>query len=85
MQKRSFDFGFIVFQTLWSISYFYLVVFTLNLPLGGGVDSTCKAHFLASMRGLFEKRKEKKLGVIKGEKVVWSTSMRGVGGLQRGE
>lgn len=30
------------------------------------------------MRGLFEKRKEKKLGVMKGEKVVWSTSMRGV-------
>jgi hypothetical protein len=39
--------------------------------------STCKAHFLASMRGLFEKREEKKLGFIKVEKVVRSTSMRG--------
>jgi hypothetical protein len=29
------------------------------------------------MRGLFEKREEKKLGFIKVEKVVRSTSMRG--------
>jgi hypothetical protein len=27
-----------------------------------------------------KKEKKRKLGVIKGEKVVWSTSMRGVGG-----
>jgi hypothetical protein len=60
--------------------------FYFEIAMGGGEwISTCKGHFLASMRGLFEKRKENKLGFIKGKKVVWSTSMRGVGGLQRGK